>query len=51
MRVALNKARERYQKNYEMFILRIERDADEVIVFIKSLRSFTYFNNLDHASV
>jgi len=31
MRVALNKARERYQKNYEMFILRIERDADEIM--------------------
>eukprot|EP00092_Neocalanus_flemingeri_P031793 GFUD01034537.1.p1 GENE.GFUD01034537.1~~GFUD01034537.1.p1 ORF type:complete len:648 (+),score=175.65 GFUD01034537.1:48-1991(+) len=31
MRAALNKARQQYQKNYEMFILRIEKDADEIM--------------------
>jgi len=31
MRAALNKAREQYRKNYEIFIMKIERDADEIM--------------------
>lgn len=31
MRAALNKARERYQQNYRLFIAKIESDADEIM--------------------
>ena len=31
MRAALNKARQSYQLKYQEFILKIERDADEVM--------------------
>jgi hypothetical protein len=31
MRASLNKARDRYQQNYKLFIGKIESDADEVI--------------------
>jgi len=52
MKAALNKARERYQLKYQEFILKIERDADEImrlyedIIKERSLKSDGRKNNL-----
>jgi len=52
MKLALNKARERYQLKYQEFILKIERDADEImrlyedIIRERSLKSADRKNNL-----